>query len=172
MCRLKNYFLISAQKWSNNYKKKEIIEKVKVNLLVYFLFFLTKHHDMKTSWGSGGKNLHILNLDTIWRWMVSFSPSHFISRERALRYPLDRRLSRAESRSWRGGGGKNSFPRPSWESNPGRLSRSLVTTLTSINCWSTELVELCLHEWAKAGGRGRQHLVFFFFFFFFFWSRS
>jgi hypothetical protein len=130
MCRLKNYFLISAQKWSNNYKKKEIIEKVKVNLLVYFLFFLTKHHDMKTSWGSGGKNLHILDLGTRWRWVVSFTPRPLYPQGKSPWHPLDRRLGGPQNRSEHGGEDHNSEPLPGLE---------LPIIEQEAECYTTEL---------------------------------
>jgi hypothetical protein len=34
---------------------------------------LTKHHAMRTYWGSGGIATHILDLGTRWRWVVSFT---------------------------------------------------------------------------------------------------
>jgi hypothetical protein len=44
---------------------------------------LTKHHSMKTYWGSEGITPQILNLGTIWRWMVSFIPRPLYSGERS-----------------------------------------------------------------------------------------
>jgi len=34
---------------------------------------LIKHQATKTYWGSGGISSSILNLDTRWRWVVSFT---------------------------------------------------------------------------------------------------
>jgi hypothetical protein len=42
-------------------------KKVKLSLC------LTKHHAMKTNWGSGGIAPRILDLGTGWRWVVSFT---------------------------------------------------------------------------------------------------
>jgi hypothetical protein len=66
-----------------------------------------------------------------------------------LRYPLDRRLAGPQSRSGRCGLEKNislygcsreremgKKPWPGQESNPGRPSLSLVTTLTAIPCYN------------------------------------
>jgi hypothetical protein len=44
--------------------------KVKEKMSLY----LTKHHTMKTYWGSGGIAQRILNVGTRWRWVVSFTP--------------------------------------------------------------------------------------------------
>jgi len=48
-------------------KHKSLYEKVKLSL------HLTKHHAIKTYWGSAGIAPRILNHDTRWRWMVSFT---------------------------------------------------------------------------------------------------
>jgi hypothetical protein len=69
---------------------------------------LTKHHAMKTYWGSGGIAPRILDLGTKWRWVVSFMPRPLYSQGKSPRYPLDRRLGGPQSRSGRGGEDKNS----------------------------------------------------------------
>jgi hypothetical protein len=43
-------------------------KKVKLSLC------LTKHHAMKTYWGSGGIAPRITDLGTRWRWVVNFTP--------------------------------------------------------------------------------------------------
>jgi len=53
---------------------------------------LTKHHAMKTYSESGGIAPPILDLDTRWRWVVSFTPRPFYSQGKSPRYPLVRRL--------------------------------------------------------------------------------
>jgi hypothetical protein len=53
---------------------------------------LTKHHPMKTYWGSGGIAPRILDLGTRWRWVVSFTPRPLYSQWKSPRYPLGRRL--------------------------------------------------------------------------------
>jgi hypothetical protein len=89
LCRGKNEF------------KKGVKVKVKLSL------FLTKHHAMKTYWGSGGIVPRILDLGTRWReWSASrplYPPA------KSLRCPLDRRLGGPQSRSGRGGEEKNSL---------------------------------------------------------------
>jgi hypothetical protein len=55
---------------------------------------LTKHHAMKTCWGSGGIVPGILDLGTRWRSVVSFTPRPLYSQEKSPWYPLDRRLGR------------------------------------------------------------------------------
>jgi hypothetical protein len=84
--------------------------KVKVTLSLR----LTKHHAMKT-WGSGGKAPHILDLDTRWRWVVSFTPRSLYPQEKSPRYPFDRRLGGTQSRYGRGGEEKHSQPPPGIE---------------------------------------------------------
>jgi hypothetical protein len=42
----------------------------------------TKHHSMKTDWGSGGIAPRILDLGTRWRWVVNFTPRSLYPRER------------------------------------------------------------------------------------------
>jgi hypothetical protein len=57
--------------------------------------FLTKHHAMKTYWGS--------RRITRWRWMVSFTPRLLYPQGKSTQYPLDRRLDEPQSRPGRGG---------------------------------------------------------------------
>jgi hypothetical protein len=45
--------------------------------------YLTKHHTMKTYWGSGGIAPRILNLGNRCRWVVSFTPRQLYPRVRA-----------------------------------------------------------------------------------------
>jgi len=75
---------------------------------------LTKHHATKT-YGSGGIDPRILNLGTRWRWVVCFTPRPSYPRRKIGRYPLDRKLGGPQSRSGRGGEGKNSQPLPDIE---------------------------------------------------------
>jgi hypothetical protein len=80
---------------------------------------IIQHHAMKTYWGSGGLAPNI-NLDTGWRWVVSFTPRPLYPRGKSLRYPLGRRLDRPDSRSGRGAKEKKSNDCPCWELNPDR----------------------------------------------------
>jgi hypothetical protein len=50
---------------------------------------LVKHNVMNTNWGNDSTAPQILNLNTSWRWVVSFTPQLLYPR-----YPLNRRLSR------------------------------------------------------------------------------
>jgi hypothetical protein len=61
------------------------ISSVKVKVKVKLSLCLTKHHDMKTCWGSGGIAPGIPNLGTRWWCGVRFTPPprRFTSRERA-----------------------------------------------------------------------------------------
>jgi hypothetical protein len=61
------------------------------------------------------------DLGTRWRWVVSFTPMPLCRRGKSLRYPLERRLGRPQSRSGRCGGEKN-LALPEIES--GRPARS------------------------------------------------
>jgi len=80
--------------------------KVKIKLSLC----LTKHHAMKTYWGSGGIDSHILNFGTRWKWVVSFTLRPLYSRWRNQRYPLDRRPGWPQSLPERGGKEKKSLP--------------------------------------------------------------
>jgi hypothetical protein len=96
-------------------------KKVKVKLSLS----LTKHHAMKTYWGSGGIAPFILDLGTRWRSVISFTPRPLYSQGKNPLYPLDRRLGGPQSRSGRGGEEKNSQPPPGIETwNPDRPARS------------------------------------------------
>jgi hypothetical protein len=67
--------------------------KVKVKLSLY----LTKHHAMKTYWGSGGIAQHLLDFSIRWRWVVSFTPWPLYPQGKSPWYPLDRRLGGPQS---------------------------------------------------------------------------
>jgi hypothetical protein len=69
---------------------------------------------MKTYWG-GGIAPRILDLDTRWKWVVSFTPQPLYRQGKSPRYPLDRRLGGPQSRSGRGGEEKNFQPPPGIE---------------------------------------------------------
>jgi hypothetical protein len=69
--------------------------------------YLMKHHAMKTYWESGGIAPQILNLGTMWRWEVSFTPGPLYPR-----YPFNRRLGGSHSRSGRWEIVENSCPKP------------------------------------------------------------
>jgi hypothetical protein len=83
--------------------------KVKLSLC------LTKHHAMKTYYGSGGIASRILDLGTRWRWVVSFTSRPLYPQGKSPRYPLDRKLGGPQSRSGRGGQEKNSHLPPGIE---------------------------------------------------------
>jgi hypothetical protein len=59
-----------------------IFGKVKVKLKLSLC--LTKHHAVKTYWGSGGLAPRILDLGTRWRLVVSFTRRPLYPRERPL----------------------------------------------------------------------------------------
>jgi hypothetical protein len=79
------------------------VNKVKVKLSLC----LTKHHTMKTCWGSGGIAPCILDV-TRWRWVVSFTPWPLYPQGKSSWYPLDRRLGGPQCCSGHGGEEKNS----------------------------------------------------------------
>jgi len=62
----------------------ERLLKLKVKLSLC----LTKHHAMKTDWGSGGIAPRILDLGARRRWVVSFTPRSLYSQGEKHRYPL------------------------------------------------------------------------------------
>jgi hypothetical protein len=84
--------------------------KVKLSLC------LTKHHNMKTYWRSGGIASHSLRLGTRCRWVVSFTTRPLYPQGKIPCYPLNRRLGGPQSRS--GKVVKRKIPRPCQESNP------------------------------------------------------
>jgi hypothetical protein len=92
------YFAHKFSLLSNNGKDKA---KVKLSLC------LTKHHAMKTYWGSEGVAPCILDLDTRWRRVVSFMPRPLYPQGKSSRYPLDRRLGESQSSSGHGGEEEN-----------------------------------------------------------------
>jgi hypothetical protein len=53
--------------------------------------------------GSGCIDPHFLDFRTSWRWVVSFTPLPLYPRGKRLRYPLNRRLGKPQSRSGRHG---------------------------------------------------------------------
>jgi hypothetical protein len=111
-------------------------KKVKLTLC------LTKHHAMKTYWGSGGIAPRILDLGTRWRQMVSFTPRPLYPQGKSPSYPLDRRLGGPQGRSGRGGEEKNSQPPPGIEpQNPDHPIRSPMLYRLSYHC-SLSLIKL------------------------------
>jgi hypothetical protein len=103
-----------------------ILSKLKVKLSLC----LTKHHAMKTYWGSRGIAPGILDLGTRWRWVVSFAPWPLYPQGKSPSYTLDRRLGGLQSRSGRGGEEKNS-PAPRHEDVFGEWRYSSTHSLTS-----------------------------------------
>jgi hypothetical protein len=71
---------------------------------------LTKHHAMKTYWGSEGIAPRILALSTRLRRVVSFTPRPLYPQGKSPSYPLNRRLGGPQSRSGHGSIEKNSQP--------------------------------------------------------------
>jgi hypothetical protein len=100
----------------HNDSRHIFLSKVKVKLSLC----LTKHHAMKTYWGSGDIALLILDLGTRW-WVVSFTPQPLYPQGKNPWYQFDRRLGGPQSPSGRGGEEKNSQPPPGIEpQNPDR----------------------------------------------------
>jgi hypothetical protein len=64
---------------------------------------------MKTYWGSGGIVPRILDLETRWGRVISFTARPLYPQGKSPRYPLDRRLGGPQSRSGQGSE-KNSQP--------------------------------------------------------------
>jgi hypothetical protein len=67
------------------------------------LCLTNKTQSHEGAWESGCIDPHFLDLGTIWRWVVSFTPQPLYCREKSSRYPLDRRLDGPESlwTTWR-----------------------------------------------------------------------
>jgi hypothetical protein len=81
--------------------------KKKVNLSLC----LIKHYAMKTH-GKWRYISNILDLDTSWRWVVSFTTRPLYHGGKSTRYPLHRRLGGSQSQFGRCGEEKNlSLPR-------------------------------------------------------------
>jgi hypothetical protein len=114
--------------------------KVKVKLSLC----LTKHHAIRTYWGSGGIAPRILDLGTRWRWVVSFTPQSLYPQGKSTWYPLDRRMGGPQSHSGRGGEEVNSQPLPGLElpiiqpvaqRYTAELSRLLTKIISELICW-------------------------------------
>jgi hypothetical protein len=86
--------------------------KLKVKLSLYFNW-VPRH---KGVLGSGNRVPRILDLDTRWRWVVSFRAWPLYFRSKSPSCPLDRKLGGPQSRSGRGGEEKNSQPLQGLES--------------------------------------------------------
>jgi hypothetical protein len=71
---------------------------------------------------SGRIVLRILDFDSRWRWVVSFTPRPLKPQGKSSWYPLDRRLRGPQSHSGRGGEEKNCQPLPGLE-NPDHPAR-------------------------------------------------
>jgi len=71
-------------------------EKIKVKSLRFI-----RNHATNAYWRSEGTALRVLNLDSWWRWMVSFTPRQIYLGRNSPRYPLDRRGGGPQSRSER-----------------------------------------------------------------------
>jgi hypothetical protein len=82
----------------------------------------TKHHAMKTCWGSGSIGPRIPNFGTRWNWVVSFMRRPLYPRDKSLRYLLVWTRWRREI----------SHHCPRRELSPDRPARSLVSTLTEL----------------------------------------
>jgi hypothetical protein len=96
-------------------------KKVKLSLC------LTKHHAMKTYWGSGGISPRILEFGTRWKWVVSFTPWSLYPQGKSPCFPLDSSVGGPQSCSGCGDEEKNSQPPPGIEPwNPNRPARSPV----------------------------------------------
>jgi hypothetical protein len=91
------------------------ISTIKLKVKVKLSPCLTKHHAMKTYWGSGSIVPLILDLGTRWRQVVSFMPRLPYPQGKSPWYLLDSRLGGPQSRSGHGGEEKNSQPPPEIE---------------------------------------------------------
>jgi hypothetical protein len=79
------------------------------------LCFLTEHHAGEEYWGSECIAPRILDIGTVQRRVVSFTPQPLCPHGKSPSYPLDRRLGGPQNRSARGGEEKNSQPLPGLE---------------------------------------------------------
>jgi hypothetical protein len=103
--------------------------KVKVKVNMSILNQVSHHED---AWGSGGIAPRTPNLGNRWMRLVSFTPRPPYSQGKSPQYPLDRWLGGPQSRSGRGNEEKEiPFP-PLSGIEPGRSTRSLVTTVTEL----------------------------------------
>jgi hypothetical protein len=93
-----------------NTTQSEQASQQKCKPFIKLSLYLTKHHAMKTYWGSGGIAPCILDLGTRWRWVVSFTPWPICPWGKSPWYPLDRRLGGPQSHSGHSGEKKNSQP--------------------------------------------------------------
>jgi hypothetical protein len=81
---------------------------------------------------------HFLDLNTSWRWVVSFTPRPLNPRGKSPRYPLDRRLGGPQCRSGKRGEEKILEPTGTWTPTPRSSSPypvAIPTTLSRILCF-------------------------------------
>jgi hypothetical protein len=91
----------------------QCVEPIKVKIKLSLCFnWAPRYEDVL---GTGGTDPRILDLSTRWSWVVSFAHRPLYPKENSPWYPLDRRLGGPQSRSGRGGKGKNSQPLPGLE---------------------------------------------------------
>jgi hypothetical protein len=86
---------------------------------------------MKTYYRNKSTVLRI-NLDTRWRWVITFMPRPPYSRSKDPQYHMDRRMGEPDSRSGRSGKGRRSHHYPWRDKNHGRPARSLACILTKL----------------------------------------
>jgi hypothetical protein len=100
---------------SEHADKRAVMQCTKVKVKLKLSLCLTKHHTVKTYWGSGGIARRILHFGTRLRWVVSFTPRPLYLQRKSPWYPLDRRLGGPQNRSGHGGEERNSQPPPGIE---------------------------------------------------------
>jgi hypothetical protein len=97
------------------------------------VLLLTEHNTIKACWESIGIAPHILDLDTRWKWVVSFTLRPLYPQGKSSCYSLDKRLGGPQSRSGRCGEEKNSQPLPG-------LEHRIIQPVAQ--CYTTELSRL------------------------------
>jgi hypothetical protein len=111
----KNVFLLlECQGWGK-VKKDELVvwlkwSKVKWKVKYISPCALIKNHAAKAYWVSGCIVPRIFDLDTRWRWVVSFTPRLLYPQGMSPLYPLDTRLGGPQIRSRHGGEEKILIP--------------------------------------------------------------
>jgi hypothetical protein len=116
-------------------------------------------------WGSGGIAPRILDLETRWRWVLSFTRRPLYFQGKGHWYPMDTRLGGPQSRSRRGGEEKNSqcllgLEPPTFQP----VAQSYTTELTRLlkkyrggMILTSSLIKICQslqNLWGGGGGGG------------------
>jgi hypothetical protein len=118
---------------------KNSFRKVKVNLSLC----LTRHQARKVYWENGSTTPCILDLDTKWRWVLSFTPRPLYPQGKNALYSFNKESGWAPEPSGGSGEEKNSQPLPGLEHSIIQHVAQSYTTETNLKFTSaaTKLIQ-------------------------------